>query len=242
MDLSTEIVPIIELSAIANDSKQVFVLNGSLPNQLAGTAVVSLGNITGTQGPNNRPIDSFLISAPNAQQFYVVFGQPWLAADGSLNLADVASDNGFVIDGNLIGNPPTTFETTSQYIDTTPAILINGSNLYLAYKGFGGNNQIYFTVSTNNGQSWNSEVQLPQSAQTIFPPAIAFFNNVLYLAYVDGNNGLNIITSQDQGQTWNAPLALGALLPHRRPCLFTKEPCPYSLPPIIAIPMFCNFI
>lgn len=209
LDLSTEIVPIIELNAIANDSKQVFVLNGSLPNQLAGTAVVSLGNITGTQGPNNRPIDSFLISAPNAQQFYVVFGQPWLAADGSLNLADVASDNGFVIDGNLIGNPPTTFETTSQYIDTTPAILINGSNLYLAYKGFGGNNQIYFTVSTNNGQSWNSEVQLPQSAQTIFPPAIAFFNNVLYLAYVDGNNGLNIITSQDQGQTWNAPLALG---------------------------------
>jgi uncharacterized repeat protein (TIGR02059 family) len=198
-----------DLSATGSDSSKVFVLNGSLPNQLAGTAVASLGNFTGQKRNNNTPIDSFLISAPNAQQFYVVFGQPWLADDGSLNLADVASDNGFVIDGNLIGTAPTTFETTSQYIDTTPAILVDGSTLYMAYKGFGGNNQIYFTVSTNNGQSWNSEVQLPVAAQTIFPPAIAFFNNVLYLAYVDSNKGLNIITSQDGGQNWNAPLPLG---------------------------------
>ncbi|AIE73895.1 MULTISPECIES: SwmB domain-containing protein [unclassified Synechocystis] len=204
LDLS-EVGRQFDLSATGSDSKNVFLLNGSLPNQLAGTAVTRLGNITGKTGTNNNPIDSFLISAPNAQQFYVVYGQPWLADDGSLNLADVASDNGFVIDGNLIGNPPTTFETTSQYIDTTPAMLVNGTTLYLAYKGFGGNNQIYFTASTNNGQSWNWEVQLPQAAQTIFPPAIAFFNNVLYLAYVDSSNQLYIITSQDGGQNWNSP-------------------------------------
>ena len=187
---------------------KTFLLNGSLPYQLAGAAATGLGNITGKTGSNGK-IDSLLLTAPNAQQAYAVYGQSYLEDDGSIKLANIASDNGFVIDGNLIGTAPTTFETTSQDIDTTPAILVDGSNLYLAYKGFGGDNQIYFTVSTNNGKTWNSVVQLPAAAQTIFPPAIAFFNNVLYLAYVDSSNQLYIATSQNGGQNWNEPFAIG---------------------------------
>lgn len=42
-----------------------------------------------------------MITAPNAQQLYAVFGHQWLADDGSIKLADISADNGFVIDGDL---------------------------------------------------------------------------------------------------------------------------------------------
>ncbi|MBE9194382.1 VCBS repeat-containing protein [Synechocystis sp. LEGE 06083] len=40
-----------------------------------------------------------MLTAPLGQQLYAVYGHPWLADDGSIKLADVSSNNGFVIDG-----------------------------------------------------------------------------------------------------------------------------------------------
>jgi len=47
-----------------------------------------------------------MITAPNANQLYAVYGHPWLADDGSIKLADISGDNGFVTDGNSysVGN------------------------------------------------------------------------------------------------------------------------------------------
>ncbi|MBE9193820.1 FG-GAP repeat protein [Synechocystis sp. LEGE 06083] len=211
LDLS-EVGQQFNLSVTGTDSKNIFLLNGSLPNQLAGTAVVSLGNITAKTGPNNTPIDSFLISAPNAQQFYVVYGHPWLAADGSIKLSDIASDNGFVIDGNLINSPLT--NRFSNSLDnspskTSPALIANNGTLYLAYTDSSG--QIHFTSSTNDGQTWGQAVSLPSNVQTAFTPSIAFYKDVLYLAYVDAAKGLYVASSTDNGETWNSPYQLGGL-------------------------------
>ncbi|MBD2655266.1 FG-GAP repeat protein [Synechocystis sp. FACHB-383] len=211
LDLS-EVGQQFNLSVTGTDSKNIFLLNGSLPNQLAGTAVVSLGNITAKTGPNNTPIDSFLISAPNAQQFYVVYGHPWLAADGSIKLSDIASDNGLVIDGNLINSPLT--NRFSNSLDnspskTSPALIANNGTLYLAYTDSSG--QIHFTSSTNDGQTWGQAVSLPSNVQTAFTPSIAFYKDVLYLAYVDAAKGLYVASSTDNGETWNSPYQLGGL-------------------------------
>ncbi len=92
---------VVDLNPTANANKTDLLLNGSQPFQLAGTAAVGAGTVNGNP--------SLIISAPNANQLYTVYGHPWLADDGSLKLSNISGDNGFVIDGstntpNLVGN------------------------------------------------------------------------------------------------------------------------------------------
>jgi len=84
-----------DLSPTASDSKTTFLLNGSEPFQATGQAALGVGDI------NNDGVDDLLITSPGAQQIYAVYGHPWLADDGSIKLADISGDNGFVIDGSL---------------------------------------------------------------------------------------------------------------------------------------------
>ncbi|RMD71673.1 MAG: hypothetical protein D6822_02545, partial [Cyanobacteria bacterium J149] len=90
-----DIGTIFDLNVTATDSKTTFLLNGDQPNQLAGAAASAIGDV------NGDGVDDFMISAPNAGQLYTIYGHPWLADDGSIKLADISGDNGFVIDGNL---------------------------------------------------------------------------------------------------------------------------------------------
>ncbi|WPF87624.1 Calx-beta domain-containing protein [Cyanobacterium aponinum AL20118] len=83
------------LNVTATDSKKTFLLNGSQPYQLTASALSGIGDV------NNDNVDDLMITAPNAQQLYAVFGHQWLADDGSIKLADISADNGFVIDGDL---------------------------------------------------------------------------------------------------------------------------------------------
>lgn len=83
------------LNVTATDSKKTFLLNGSQPYQLTGSALSGIGDV------NNDNVDDLMITAPNAQQLYAVFGHQWLADDGSIKLADISADNGFVIDGDF---------------------------------------------------------------------------------------------------------------------------------------------
>ncbi|WP_228016687.1 SwmB domain-containing protein [Synechocystis sp. LEGE 06083] len=92
LDLS-QFGTIFDLNVTANDNKTTFLLNGNQPFQATGTAGVGVGDI------NNDGIDDIMLTAPLGQQLYAVYGHPWLADDGSIKLADVSSNNGFVIDG-----------------------------------------------------------------------------------------------------------------------------------------------
>ncbi|MFN5513346.1 MAG: SwmB domain-containing protein [Cyanobacteriota bacterium] len=194
----------LDLDVTSGDSGQVFLLSGDFPYQLAGTAAIGAGDI------NGDGVDDLLLSAPNAQQLYAVYGHPWLADDGSIKLPNLSADNGFVIDGNLVSSPLVTLFSDSlnnSPSKTSPALITNNGALYLAYTD--SNGQIYFTSSANNGQTWSQAVPLPSDAQAAFAPSLAFYNDVLYLAYVDADDDLYVTYSADNGETWNSPYQLG---------------------------------
>ena len=188
-----------ELNVTSNDNKTTFLLNGNSPFQFTGAAASPVGDV------NGDGVDDLMISAPNATQLYTVYGHPWLADNGSIKLADISGDNGFVIDGDLYSVPFPEIYNTSDQSSTAPALINNNGTLYLAYIGTGTNNtQIYFTTSQNNGQTWSSPIELPSGMITSSSPSLAFYNNTLYLAYVGETQQLNITYSTDNGQTWSS--------------------------------------
>ena len=79
----------VSISPTANASKSTLLLNGNQANQLSGSAAVGITE----NGQNN-----LLVATTGAQQISNVFGHPWIANDGSLQLANLCSKNGFVTD------------------------------------------------------------------------------------------------------------------------------------------------
>ncbi|MBE9174183.1 FG-GAP repeat protein, partial [Synechocystis salina LEGE 06155] len=189
--------PTIDLSNTANNGKKTFLLNGSLPYQLAGTAAIGIGDINGDQ------VDDLMVTAPNAQQAYAIYGHPWLAADGSIKLSDIASDNGFVIDGN-------TFETFNVLNTSTanagtvvsPALVSYQNTLYMAYKGQLDQN-IYFTSSQDGGKNWTNPTTIFTGATDFAPSLTVADDGTLYLAYVGLDPLVNVAYSTNGGNTWN---------------------------------------
>ncbi|MBD2651916.1 FG-GAP repeat protein [Synechocystis sp. FACHB-383] len=204
LDLS-QVGTIFDLGATSQD--KTFLLNGSLPYQLAGTAATGLGNITGKTGSNGK-VDSLLLTAPNAQQAYAVYGQPYLEDDGSIKLANIASNNGFVIDGNSfstfkVANP----EIFDQTTNVMPSLVSYQGKLYMAYKGDGSGQDIYITSSSDGGKTWSNAIVAIKNA-TNFSPSLAVYNDVLYLAYTGLDPQLNILYSTDGGQ-WSSQSVIG---------------------------------
>ncbi|MBE9174184.1 FG-GAP repeat protein [Synechocystis salina LEGE 06155] len=187
---------------------KTFLLNGSLPYQLAGAAATGLGNITGKTGSNGK-VDSLLLTAPNAQQTYAVYGQPYLEDDGSIKLANIASDNGFVIDGNSFS----TFDTVNpeifdQTTSVMPSLVSYQGKLYMAYKGDGSGQDIYITSSSDGGKTWSNAIVAIAGA-TNFSPSLAVYDGVLYLAYTGLDPQLNILYSTDGGESWSPQSVIG---------------------------------
>ncbi|MBJ7899284.1 MAG: hypothetical protein GC158_05010, partial [Cyanobacteria bacterium RI_101] len=196
-----------DLSPTASDSKTTFLLNGSEPFQTTGQAALGVGDI------NNDGVDDLLITSPGAQQIYAVYGHPWLADDGSIKLADISADNGFVIDGTLYSAETGTQIYTVGYESFfAPALINNDGVFYLAYVVADGINQIVLTTSTDAGRTWSSGTLLPNDVLAEAGPALAFYEGILYLAYMNAANDnvaneLYITYSENNGQTWSAPYA-----------------------------------
>ena len=78
----------------------------------------------------------------------------------------------------------------SGYTDATPTIISVGSTLYAVVKGYG-NTNLYFNQSTDAGNTWNTnwtDISMMQPGfATNTAPSLAFFNNKLYLAFVNTN-------------------------------------------------------
>ena len=188
-----------DLNVTSNDNKTTFLLNGNSPYQFTGAAASPVGDV------NGDGVDDLMISAPNAGQLYTVYGHPWLADDGSIKLADISGDNGFVIDGDLYSvGVEKLIQNVGEQATNAPSLISNNGILYLAFQGSNDNN-IYFTTSSDGGQTWASVSQLSSNFQTNSPPSLAFYNGDLYLAYLGkGNNELNFIYSSNNGQSWSS--------------------------------------
>jgi hypothetical protein len=73
----------------------------------------------------------------------------------------------------------------------TPALASNGSTVYMARRG--SDNRLYWTSSSDGGQSWGSWQPLPSGMTTNDAPSLAVVNGSLYLTYLGaGNQELNI--------------------------------------------------
>ncbi|WP_017292842.1 beta strand repeat-containing protein [Geminocystis herdmanii] len=116
---------IFDLNVTANDSKTTFLLNGSQPYQLVGAGASGIGDV------NGDGVDDLMISAPNAGELYTIYGHPWLADDGSIKLANISGDNGFVIDGDLYSISGYTLGLSNSNTNSTYDINIPVGVLFL---------------------------------------------------------------------------------------------------------------
>ncbi len=94
-----------------------------------------------------------------------------------------------------------------------PAVAASGNSVYVAweYVTIGGNYDLYFTRSTNNGVTWDSIQQLTTDPNTQWYVSIAASGNIIHLAWDDdrdGNREIYYKRSADGGTTWGADTRL----------------------------------
>jgi len=117
----------IDLNPAATTNKSDLLLNGTQPQQLAGSAAAGVGLV------DNQP--SLLISSPGANQLGLVYGKSYLNDLGSLSLADLSSVNGSVISGYqgnfsliLAPSPTNSNINTLQLVNNSSGVVLWQSN------------------------------------------------------------------------------------------------------------------
>lgn len=106
----------------------------------------------------------------------------------------------------------------SGFTDATPTVISVGTTLYAVVKGYG-NTNLYFNQSTDAGNTWNSSWTDLSTLQSGFAtnsaPSLEFFNNKLYLAFLNTNTTPTLSlsswdpTSQNLA-AWSTPTELNA--------------------------------
>lgn len=178
----SEFGTVFDLNVTANDNKTTFLLNGDQPFQATGTAAVGVGDI------NNDGVDDLMLTAPVGQQLYAVYGHPWLADDGSIKLADVSSNNGFVIDGYEYSLPSSPF----GYVLSFDLVYGNDFELVSAWLQL---------ISPTGQVIWRSN---PGEGVTVTPEAYAIMQsdgNFVIYGQPGGNSGDVIWSSNTAGNS-----------------------------------------
>lgn len=83
----------------------------------------------------------------------------------------------------------------------------SGNHVYCVWEDFrfGSGPDIYFNRSTNNGQTWQTDVHVDNVFGVSYTPHIAATGSYVYTVFSDARNGLNDIfcaRSTDNGATW----------------------------------------
>jgi hypothetical protein len=83
-----------------------------------------------------------------------------------------------------------------------PALVGFQGKLYMAWRGIGDDQALYYSSSSDGGSSWQPQLTLPNQG-SFFSPSIALFQNRLYTAWrgIESDHGL-YIASYD-GNTWS---------------------------------------
>ena len=86
----------------------------------------------------------------------------------------------------------------------TPAIANDGNTVYMAMRGE--NNQLYWTSSSDGGQSWYGWQELPSSMTTFSAPSLAIAEGELYLTFTGEDESLFVTQLQVAGGNQWSPL------------------------------------
>jgi hypothetical protein len=95
-------------------------------------------------------------------------------------------------------------------ISSNPQMLVSGNNVYVAWvdNTNGGDNDIFFRASTNNGQTFNPFIDLSNNAGISGNPQMFVSGNNVYVAWEDDTNGpdndIFFRASTNNGQTFNS--------------------------------------
>ena len=101
--------------------------------------------------------------------------------------------------------------------DAAPSVIAVGTTLYAAVKGVGSTDTtLWFTQSNDGGNTWNSWTDLSAGSSAFataegIAPSLAYFNNKLYLGFVNSAGTLSLSSwdpSSNNPMAWSAPSAL----------------------------------
>ena len=114
----------------------------------------------------------------------------------------VSTDN-----GQTFSAPDNINDNTGNSID--PQIAIKGNNVYLVWvDDTPGNDEILFSVSTDNGQTFSTPDNISNTIRDSIDPQIAIKGNNVYLLWVDDTPSdfdIFFLVSTDNGQTFSTP-------------------------------------
>ena len=119
----------------------------------------------------------------------------------------VSNDNGQTFD------PPTDLSNNGGFSETQQMI-ISGNNVYVVWEddSNGGDRDIFFTVSNDNGQTFDPPTDLSNNAGNSFGQQMIASGNNVYVVWIDDSNGgdddIFFTASNDNGQTFDPPTDL----------------------------------
>jgi hypothetical protein len=140
----------------------------------------------------NRKIATVYVSIIVLTTVFVVFSDPSFAAP-----------SGWSSDVRLTND-----DSTSYW----PDVVVNGNNIHVVWHDHrDGNYEIYYKTSTDNGESWSSDIRLTNGGSNSQYPAVAVNGNNIHVVWhdnIDGNREIYYKTSTDNGESWSNDIRL----------------------------------
>ncbi|MCX5947565.1 MAG: hypothetical protein NTY67_05060 [Cyanobacteria bacterium] len=204
----------------------------SVDNQYAlfGGDYLNIASQVGTPG------DDVMIGTPLADVIYTLQGADQVNSNGGKDVIYTGAgddsisikDNAFIrIDAGsgfdslqLEGNADQRYDFTgpgsvaslwapvanSGTSNQSPAMVRDGNTIYMSRRGL--DSCLYWTQSTDSGQSWADWQQLPKGITSNNAPSLAVVGGDLYLAYVGADQSVYVTQYDPYSNQWNADPAI----------------------------------
>ena len=102
--------------------------------------------------------------------------------------------------------------TDDTTFSNTPSIAVSGNNIHIAWEDMrDGNFEIYYKNSTDNGQTWSSDLRLTSDGGDSYHPSTAVSGPNVHITWQDnrdGNEEIYYKMSNDGGLSWDPDLRL----------------------------------
>ncbi|MCK4527967.1 S8 family serine peptidase [candidate division WOR-3 bacterium] len=198
-------------------ARKVFLKGGenytfSLTNPITGDfdlylyedSITSNGEpqIASTSTDTGLGVDEQINFSPaNNDTFYLLV--KWVNGEGTFLFDSETSDGGFDEKPQVTNNPGSSRK---------PSITAIGDTIYLVYCDYTpGNFDIFFKMSTDDGQSWQKYANLSNTSGQSYWPDICASDSEIHVVWQDntsGNYQIYYTRSQDGGDTWDDSVRL----------------------------------